>query len=41
MSVEQIAKIANRAPSTIYSRLTTGKDLLEVYLKNKGVKINE
>lgn len=41
MSVEQIAKIANRAPSTIYSRLTTGKDLLEVYLKNKGVNINE
>lgn len=41
MSVEQIAKISNRAPSTIYSRLTTGKDLLEVYLKNKGVTINE
>lgn len=41
MSVEQIAKITNKAPSTIYSRLATGKDLLEVYLKNKGVKINE
>ena len=41
MSVEQIAKITNKAQSTIYSRLTTGKDLLEVYLKNKGLKINE
>lgn len=41
MKVEEIAKITNKAQSTIYSRLTKGKDLLEVYLKNKGVKINE
>ena len=41
MKVEEIAKITNKAQSTIYSRLTTGKDLLEVYLKNKGLKINE
>ncbi|MBO4972867.1 MAG: RNA polymerase sigma factor [Clostridia bacterium] len=41
LSVEEIAKITKRAPSTVYSRLSNGKRLLEAYLKEKGMKIDK